>query len=138
MIVSGLCVWAKRDFLMGMHTPGDVYKLALYTRDADLSPSTQTYTPNGEVVAPGYERGGKVMAGYQCTIDKGIGVLGWKEPVVWANATITAWGALIYNASKGNRAIVVVAFGKAVASTNDFFKLLPPPCQAETALIRII
>lgn len=138
MIISGMCLMAKRDFLMGIHAPGDTYKIALYTKDADVSPSTQAYTPNGEVIAQGYERGGKVLQGYQCGLDGTTAVLGWREPVTWPDATMTAWGALIYNASKGGRAIVVVGFGKGVSSTNDMFKLLPPPCQAETALIRIL
>lgn len=136
-IISGLCTSAKRDFLMGFHTPGDQYRVALYTQNANLSPQTTTYVPQGEVAGEGYQPGGQALHGYQCVIDQGVAVLGWTQPPVWKNATIAAWGALIYNASKGNRALVVVDFGRCVASTSGDYRLLMPPVEAETALIRI-
>lgn len=138
-IISGLCLIAKRDFLMGVHTPTDQYRVALYQQDAQLSPGqTNTYTPNKEVVGEGYQAGGQVLSGYQCIIDQGVAVMGWSSPPVWKNATIAAWGALIYNASKGNRAIVIVDFGRCVASTSGDYRLLMPPVTAETALVRIL
>lgn len=136
-ISGGTCATAKRDFLLGVHGANDVYKLALYTASASLNPATETYTPQGEVAGGGYERGGKVLTGYQCGIDQGVAVLGWREPVIWQNATITAHGALIYNASKGNRALVVIDFERPISSTDGPFRLLMPPVSAETALIRI-
>lgn len=136
-IISGLCVGAKRDFLMGVHQPGDEYKVALYTASAVLNPSMPSYTPQGEVATPGYDPGGRALKGYVCGIDQGIAVMGWKEPVVWPNATIAAYGALIYNASRGSRALVVVDFEGRISSTYGDFRLLMPPVTAETALIRI-
>lgn len=138
MIVSGLCTAAKRDFLMGVHTPSDEYRIALYTARADLSPATTVYTAVGEVSGPGYVRGGQPLVGYRCGIDGGVAVMGWLEAPVWHNASLSASGALIYNASKGNRALVVVDFGQAVSSTNGDYRLLLPPPTAETALIRIL
>lgn len=136
-IVGGTCTAAKRDFLLGVHGPNDVYKIALYGPMAVLGPMTDTYTPHGEVTAKGYERGGKVLTGYQCGIDQNVGVLGWKEPVTWQEATITAHGALIYNASKGNRALAVIDFDRPISSTDGPYRLLMPPVSAETALVRI-
>src|SRR5687767_6386509 len=109
---------AKRDFLMGIHTPHDEYKMALYRAEAVLSPATQVYTPAGEISGKGYERGGKRVQGYQCGLDGTTAVLGWTQDTVWQDASMEAWGALIYNASKGNRAVVVVSFDKKVASTD--------------------
>ena len=137
MIIPGVCVSAWRDFLMGVHQPADEYKVALYGVNATLSPNTEFYSPNGEVTAPGYVAGGKVLTGYACTTDKGMAVLGWRNPVVWEGATIGAYGALVYNASKGNRAVVVIDFEKKITSTFGDFKLLMPPVTAETALVRI-
>jgi hypothetical protein len=138
-IISGLCLIAKRDFLMGVHAPTDQYRVALYRQDASLSPDrTTTYTPQGEVQGEGYQPGGQALSGYQCILDQGAAVMGWQTPPVWKNATISAWGALIYNASKGNRAVVIVDFGRCVASTSGDYRLLMPPVTAETALIRIL
>lgn len=137
-IVGGTCVSAKRDFLLGVHGPNDQYRIALYTARAHLGPWTPTYTPDGEVESGnGYQRGGQVLAGYQCGLDGDVAVLGWREPVVWPNSTITAFGALIYNATKGNRALVVVDFSKPIVSTDGPYRLLMPPISAESALIRI-
>lgn len=134
-ILGGTCVGAKRDFLATMAR--DVFKLALYTDAAMLNPQTQIYTPQGEVVAQGYDRGGKVLTGLHIGLDQDVAVMGWRDPVVWENASITAHGALIYNASRGNRALVVVAFGKPISSTDGPFRLRMPPVTAETAVIRI-
>lgn len=132
-----MCVTAKRDFLMGIHTQSDHYKLALYTSLAELSPRTEVYLPTHEVMGKGYERGGQVLRGYQCGLDNGVAVLGWRESLVWEDASISAAGALVYNASKGNRAVVVIDFGRSVVSTDGSYRLLMPPVSADTALVRI-
>ena len=49
MITAGLTVSYKRDLLQGVHQPDDVYKMALYTEDAELSPATTHYTATEEV-----------------------------------------------------------------------------------------
>ena len=136
-ILSGMCIQAKRDFLMGVHRPEDKYKLALYSASAHLNPLTTTYTTEGEISGKGYERGGQLLAGYVCEIDGASAVLGWQTPV-WQNATISAHGALIYNASKGNRALVVVEFGEEVKSTNGRYRLPMPPLTAASALVRLL
>jgi hypothetical protein len=138
-IISGLCTSAKREFLMGFHTPGDQYRVALYRQDANLSPErTTSYTNQGEITGEGYVAGGQALHGYQCLLDRGVAVMGWTQAPTWKNATIVAWGALIYNASKGNRAVVIVDFGKPVTSTSGDYRLLPTPITAETALVRIM
>ncbi len=136
-IVGGTCLTAKRDFLLGVHAPNDTYKMALYGSMAMLSPMTEAYTSHGEVTGKGYTRGGNVLTGYQCGIDEDVGILGWGDPVIWPDATITAQGGLIYNASKGNRALAVIDFEKSISSTDGPFRLFMPPVSAKTALIRI-
>lgn len=137
MIIPGLCTVAHRDFLMGIHQPFDDYKCALYGADAFLSPQTPEYTTVGEVVAPGYTAGGKSLSGYVCTLDQGIGVMGWRDTLVWEHSSISAYGALIYNASKGGRAVAVIDFEKKITSSSGEFFLYMPPVTAETAIIRI-
>jgi hypothetical protein len=55
----------------------------------------------------------------------------------WSSATITANGALIYNSSKADRAIAVLAFGGDKTSTNGDFTIQFPTADASNAIIRI-
>lgn len=137
MITPGLCTSVKLDWITGVHQPTDQYKIALYNADAILNPETRTYTPAGEIRGEGYVPGGQVLNGFTARMDRGAAVGGWLTPPLWPNATMTAHGALIYNASKGNRALVVIRFDRPVSSTAGDFRLLVPPVEADTALLRI-
>jgi hypothetical protein len=55
----------------------------------------------------------------------------------WANATITANGALIYNSSLANAAVCVLAFGGDKTSTNGTFAVNFPTADASNAIIRL-
>lgn len=77
-IAGGPCISAKRDFILGVHGPNDQYKIALYTPRANIAPWTQVYSPDGEVPdGNGYQRGGRILAGFQCGID---GTVGFDNP----------------------------------------------------------
>jgi hypothetical protein len=123
-ITPGVCDSFKRDLLaLGPHQPGDDYRLALYTAAANLSPATRAYTPAGEVKGEGYKAGGKSLpAG-----PEGGSRLAWAGSVVWPVATIRGVkGALVYNASRGGRAVAVLEFAEEVSSTADQFKVALP------------
>ena len=65
MIQQGLCTIFKQNCLSGLEnlaagTPY-TYKIALYTATANLSPSTTTYTSDGEISGTGYTTTGKVL-----------------------------------------------------------------------------
>lgn len=135
-IHAGLVAQAKADFIRGVHQPGDVYKVALYGPLATLNVFTSAYTPAGEVSGPGYVKGGAALSGYRCELHGTTAALGWAD-VTWKNATLAACGALIYNATRGGRALVVVDFGREIASTNGPWVLTMPPLDAESALVRI-
>jgi len=134
-IQGGTTYSARKEFLYGTHQPGDDYRIALYTSQAMLGPNTSHYTATGEVSGAGYTAGGKSLLGYQCGIQNHVAFLDWDNPT-WPGATIKARGALIYNATKEGRALVVIDFGAEVASTNGPFVVdLPPP--GATAILRI-
>lgn len=138
MISGGVCVHAKVDFLSGVHQPGDTYKLALYGRDAELSYLTTTeYTTAGEIRAPGYAAGGRVLQGLEIKLDGLTAVFGWTDDPVWKNATIETYGGLIYNASKGGRALVVADFAGKMVSTNGNFRVHMPPVDSLNASVRM-
>lgn len=122
-----MCVSAKADVLRGVHQPGDRYMLALYSPSAVLSPYTEEYTKQDEVTGKNYRAGGAPLQGYSVDIEGVAAVMSWSRPTVWPNATITARYGLVYNASKGNRALLVVEVadehGRPVTSTNGNFKV---------------
>jgi len=131
------CNSFKLDTLNGVHQPGDVYKIALYTSTTGLSEGTTIYSTANEVAANAqtkYTTGGLTMTGRTAVLDQGTGVLDWDDPV-WANSSIQAAGALIYNASKGNKALVVLDFGGLIESRNGPFAVRFPPATAATGLI---
>lgn len=135
MITSGICVGAKRDFLRGVHRPEDIYKVALYSPSATLNPFTADYLVEGEVKGSGYEKGGLILEGYTCDVDGTTGYLNWSKSPVWYNATISAAGALVYNATK-KASIIVLAFDELVTSTNGNWRLPMPAPTANSALVR--
>lgn len=125
MIVQGLTESFFLEILRGIHTPEDTYRMALYSTSADLSPKTTAYTTVGEVNGQGYAAGGQNLAGYKTALERGVALLEWATPV-WRNSTIAARAGLIFNLSKGNRAVAVLDLGKVFTSTNgDFVVTLP-------------
>jgi hypothetical protein len=126
----------KGDLLDGVHQPSDVYMLALYTAAAGLSKETAAYDPTNEVVGLGYIAGGQALTGRTAGLDGDTAVLDFADPV-WPNATITARGALIYNATRASKAVVVLDFGEDVTSTNGTFTVALPAPTAADALVRI-
>jgi hypothetical protein len=134
-IVHALCRSFALDTADGVHQASDVYMVALYTADAILNEHTTEYAPTHEVVAPGYVAGGKRLESRRAVLDGRVPIIDFADPE-WPHSSITARGALVYNASKQNKALIVVNFGKDFASVNGVFAIeLPPPTKAE-ALIR--
>lgn len=128
----------KRDFLRGVHQPEDVYKMALYHSASNLGQWTEFYETQGEVEGKGYTAGGRALEGYKCELSGSVGIMGWEKNVVWPQATIQARGGLIYNASKDNRALMVVDFMEEVRSTNGKFLVPLPKVTTTTAPFRLL
>ena len=138
-ITQAFCTSAKVGFLTGTYNPlTDSMKIALYTSVATLSAATTAYTTSGEVVGTGYSPGGNPLSGTAISYD---GTTAWLtfSDVSWTTATITARGALIYDAEagKGSAAIAVLDFGADKTSTVGTFTVQMPVAAASTALIRI-
>jgi len=124
-VTYGMVISAKLDLLTGVHQPGDVYMVALYGNDAELNQFTTVYTPVGEVKGKGYIAGGKRLAGYEASIEGTRAELSW-DGLRWPNASIRARSALVYNKSKGNRAITILDLGEESFSTNGNWDLVLP------------
>ena len=125
MIRHGLCVSAKAEFLSGVHQLADRYVMALYDASADIGPQTTHYATQGEVQGRGYRTGGVTLRNPRVWTDQDCGCLTF-DSVRLVNATLTAHAAMIYNASKGNRAVAVFDFGGPVTATVGNFDVPMP------------
>ena len=133
-IVQTQCTSFKKELYQAIHDLStDTIKIALYTGNANLGADTTVYSSTNEVVASGYTSGGNTLTG------AAINSSGYTAYVNWANTSwtgaITARCALIYNASKANRAIAVIDFGSDKSSSTTFLITMPANT-ATTALIR--
>lgn len=138
MILAGVCYSFKAEVLRGIHAESDTYKVALFALSASLGPQTTNYAgQDGEVLdGNGYTTGGKDLPGFSVGLTGAVAFLSFSD-VTWEHSTIRARGGLIYNASKGNRAVAVVDFGKDFVSTDGPFLFKFPPNNAENALIAL-
>lgn len=138
-ISQAMCTSFKVECLTGTHVFGtDVFKLALYTSAATLDASTTAYTSTNEVGASGsYSAGGGTLTLSTTPTSSGTTAYLNFSDISFTAATITARGALIYNSSKGNKAVVVLDFGADKTSTAGTFTVQMPAATNTTAVVRI-
>ena len=133
-IVQTQCTSFKKELYQGIHDLSvDTIKMALYTGNADLNAATTVYSTTNQVVASGYTAGGNTLTGVAISSSDYTAYVNWAN-TSWT-ATLTARCALIYNASKDNRAIAVIDFG-ADKTSNTTFLVTMPANTLTTALIR--
>lgn len=137
MIRPGLSVCYKADAMRGVHHEDDRYMIALYGPKATLDCHTSEYTPSGEITGPGYHPGGILLSGYEVLEDGTAAVLTFDD-AHWDRLTVRdVVGALVYNASKGRRAVGVVALTQPTSATNGAFDIFFPPPTASEGLFVI-
>jgi hypothetical protein len=136
-IAQGQCTIFKKNCLSALENfatgTSYVYKIALYTANADLNQSTLTYTTTGEVVGTGYTAGGKTLTVIPPQTDDYTAYLSFAT-VTWNPASFTVRGALIYN-STTNAAVAVLDFGADKTPTTSF-TITFPTNNAANAIIR--
>ena len=113
----------------------DSIKMALYTASATLNADTTVYSSSSEVVAAGYTAGGIVLTGVTINSANNSAYISFNNPS-WA-AALTARGALIYNASKGNKSVAILDFGADKTSTT-LFTVQVPANTVSSAVLRIV
>jgi hypothetical protein len=130
----------KQQLLTGTHDftngTGGTFKIALYTSSATLGAATTAYTTSNEVTGTGYSAGGNTLTNVTPTSSGTTAFTDFAD-TTFANATITARGALIYNSSATNAAVVVLDFGADKTSTAGDFTIQFPTADASNAIIRI-
>jgi hypothetical protein len=133
-ISQTLCSSFKAQLYEAVHNlVTDTIKIALYTNNATLDDSTTVYTTSNEITGTGYTAGGVVMTGITVSTSGQIAYVNFAN-ASWSGA-LTARGALIYNASQGNKAIAVLDFGADKTSVITFLVTMPANTST-TALIR--
>jgi len=117
---------------------GNTFKLALYDNSASFTAATTAYTATNEVANSGtYSAGGGTLTNITPTTS-GTTALTDFDDLSFTSATITAYGALIYNdTAAGDPTVCVLDFGGAKTSTSGTFQIIFPAADASNAIIRI-
>lgn len=118
----------------------DTFKIALYTGNASLGPTTSAYTTLNEVVGTGYVAGGQTL-----TVST-VPTIGGDQynptmylsfsNVTWNPASFICRGALIYKVGGGNPTVCVLDFGSDKTATTTF-QVQFPTADATNAIIRV-
>ena len=99
------------------------------------APSTSNVGTD-EASGANYVSGGATLAGGTVTLFTTTGTATFTSPVTWANATISAICAVVYE--NGTKDVVgVFDFGGTVSSTAGTFTVTLPTAGAATSLVRI-
>jgi hypothetical protein len=112
----------------------DTVKMALYTADANLNASTTVYAATNEVTSANYTAGGKTCTNVTINQSNGTVYISF-DNVSWTNVSFVSRGALIYNATQGNKSIAILNFGSDKSAGPNFVVTLPVNT-VTTALIR--
>ena len=138
-ITQAVCNSFKTELLTATHnftnSTGDAFKLALYTSAATMDKTTTAYSATNEVGASGsYSAGGGALVSSTPVLSGDTAVCDFVD-LAFTSATITARGALIYNSSKSNKAVLVLDFGSDKTSTAGTFTITFPAPAAGTAIL---
>jgi hypothetical protein len=144
MAFSGnfMCTSFKVELMRAVHNfttgTGDTFKLALYDNSASFTAATTAYTVTNEVANSGsYAAGGGTLTNVTPTSTGTTAFTDFAD-LSFTSATITAFGALIYNdTAAGDPAVCVLDFGGAKTSTSGTFTIIFPTDDSTSAIIRI-
>jgi hypothetical protein len=140
-----MCTSFKTQLMEAVHdfrtAGGDTFKLALYDDSAAFTAATTAYTVTNEVANSGtYAAGGGTLTNVTPTSSGTTAFTDFAD-LSFTSATITAYGALIYNSTPThtytNPSVCVLDFAGAKTSTNGTFTIIFPTADATDAIIRI-
>jgi hypothetical protein len=137
-----MCTSFKVQLMTATHNftngTGNTFKLALYDNSASFTAATTAYTASNEVTASGtYSAGGGTLTNVTPTSTGTTAFTDFAD-LSFTSATITAYGALIYNdTAAGDPTVCVLDFGGAKTSTAGTFTIVFPTADSSNAIIRI-
>jgi len=142
-ITTAMCNSFKEELLGGVHDlDTDSLKIALIkdtptgTYDASTTNYSDVTGNSDEASGTNYTAGGQVLDSATITLSGSTAFVDFADEV-FTNLTISADGAIIYNASQGNASIAVFDFGGTVTATSGDFTVVFPTADASNAVIRI-
>jgi len=117
---------------------GNTFKLALYDNSASFTAATTAYTATNEVAASGsYSAGGGALTNVTPTSTSTTAFTDFAD-LSFTSATITAFGAMIYNdTAAGDPSVCILDFGGAKTSTSGTFTIIFPTNDSTNAILRI-
>jgi hypothetical protein len=144
MAFSGnfMCTSFKVELMRAVHnfttSTGNTFKLALYDNSASFTAATTAYTVTNEVANSGtYSAGGGTLTNVTPTSTSTTAFTDFAD-LSFTSATITAFGALIYNdTAAGDPSVCVLDFGGAKTSTAGTFTIIFPTNDSTSAILRI-
>lgn len=137
-----MCTSFKVELMRAVHnfttSTGNTFKLALYDNSASFTAATTAYTATNEVANSGsYAAGGGTLTNVTPTSTSTTAFTDFAD-LSFTTATITAFGALIYNdTAAGDPTVCVLDFGGAKTSTSGTFTIVFPAADSTNAIIRI-
>jgi len=137
-----MCTSFKVELMRAVHnfttSTGNTFKLALYDNSASFTAATTAYTVTNEVAASGsYVAGGGALTNVTPTSSGTTAFTDFTD-LSFTTATITAFGAMIYNDSAaGDPSVCILDFGGDKTSTSGTFTIVFPTADASNAIIRI-
>lgn len=142
-ITTAMCNSFKEELLGGVHDlDTDSLKIALIkdTPTGTYGAATTNYSDvtgnSDEATGTNYTAGGQVLDSATITLSGSTAFVDFADEV-FTNLTISADGAIIYNASQSNAAIAVFDFGGTVTATSGDFTVVFPTADSSNAVIRI-
>lgn len=140
MITGAVCTTFINELPQGLHNlqaGGNVYKVALYDNSATLNASTTVYSTTNEITGTGYTAGGEIVTSVTPVTSGTTSLLDFADAAFAAVTISNVGGALIYNSTNGNRAVVVLEFNSVVAATAKTLNIIFPGATVSTAILRI-
>ncbi len=142
-ITTAMCTSFKSELLGGTHDL-DTHTLKIALIKASPSGTYGAATTNystvtgasDEASGTNYSAGGQNLDGAAISVSGTTAIVDFTDEV-FASATISADGCIIYNSSASNKAICVIDFGGTKTSTNGDFTIQFPTADASNAIIRI-
>ena len=137
-----MCTSFKVELMQAVHnftaSTGNTFKLAMYDNSASFTAATTAYTNTNEVANSGtYTAGGGTLTNVTPTSSGTTAFTDFAD-LSFTSATITAYGAMIYNDSAaGDPSVCILDFGGAKTSTSGTFTIVFPTADASNAIIRI-
>ena len=144
MAFSGnfMCTSFKVELMQAVHNfttgTGNTFKLALYDNSASFTAATTAYTVTNEVANSGtYAAGGGTLTNVTPTSTSTTAFTDFAD-LSFTSATITAYGAMIYNdTAAGDPSVCILDFGGAKSSSSGTFTIIFPTADSTNAILRI-